>query len=105
MIVVQNNNNKVFAINSKGEEMWNIQLNSKILGDISSIDFYQNNKFEFGLKAKNNVINNKSSTLLIEDFIINPKEIHQINIDAKSAMVWGTNAQEQSYKRSWKFIT
>ena len=46
MIVVQNNNHKVFAISSKGEELWNIQLNSKILGEISSIDFYKNNKYQ-----------------------------------------------------------
>ena len=46
MIVVQNNNHKVFAINSKGEELWDIQLNSKILGEISSIDFYKNNKYQ-----------------------------------------------------------
>jgi hypothetical protein len=46
MIVVQNNNHKVFAINAKGEELWNIQLNSKILGDISSIDAYKNSKFQ-----------------------------------------------------------
>ena len=46
MIVVQNNNNKVFAINSKGEELWKIQLNSKILGNISSIDFYKNSKYQ-----------------------------------------------------------
>lgn len=46
MIVVQNNNHKVFAINAKGEELWNIQLNSKILGDISSIDAYKNSKYQ-----------------------------------------------------------
>ena len=46
MIVVQNNNHKVFAINSNGEELWNIQLNSKILGEITSIDFYKNNKYQ-----------------------------------------------------------
>ena len=46
MIVVQNDDHKVFAINSKGEELWNIQLGSKILGNISSIDAYKNNKYQ-----------------------------------------------------------
>ena len=46
MIIVQNNNHKLFAINSNGEELWNIQLSSKILGEISSIDFYKNNKYQ-----------------------------------------------------------
>ena len=53
MIVVQNNNNKVFAINSKGEELWNIQLNSKILGDISSIDAYKNSKYQCLFNTEN----------------------------------------------------
>jgi hypothetical protein len=46
MIIVQNDDHKVFAINSKGEELWNIQLNSKIIGKISSIDVYKNNKYQ-----------------------------------------------------------
>ena len=81
--------------NPKGEE--NINKYSGILINyLKKNNYWEFNKelFEFGLKAKNNVINNKSSTLLIEDFIINPKEIHQINIDAKSAMVWGTNVEK-----------
>ena len=35
MIVVQNDNHKIFAINSQGEEMWSLQIESKILGRIS----------------------------------------------------------------------
>ena len=46
MIVLQNSNHKVFAVNSKGEKLWNIQLNSKIIGDISSIDAYKNGKYQ-----------------------------------------------------------
>ncbi len=81
--------------NPKGEE--NINKYSGILINyLKKNNYWEFNKelFEFGLKAKNNVVNKKSSTLLIEDFIINPKEIHQINIDAKSAMVWGTNVEK-----------
>ena len=47
MIVVQNDDNKIFAINSKGEQMWSLQVESKILGKISSIDFYKNNKYQY----------------------------------------------------------
>ncbi len=53
MIVVQNNDHKVFAINSKGEELWSIQLNSKILGNISSIDAYKNSKYQCLFNTKN----------------------------------------------------
>jgi len=46
MIVVQNDNNKLFAINSKGEQIWSLQIESKILGKISTIDTYKNNKYQ-----------------------------------------------------------
>ena len=46
MIIVQNDDQKVFAINTKGEELWSIQLNSKIIGNISNIDVYKNNKYQ-----------------------------------------------------------
>tara|TARA_B110000459_G_scaffold202405_1_gene255459 strand:- start:293 stop:2905 length:2613 start_codon:yes stop_codon:yes gene_type:complete len=59
MIIVQNNNHKVFAINSKGEELWNIQLNSKILGSISNIDAYKNSKYQC-------LFNTKSQLFLID---------------------------------------
>jgi hypothetical protein len=52
-----------------------------------------NELFEFGEKKKKEKINHLLSSSLIEDFIINPKEIHNINIDAKSAKIWGTNMQ------------
>ncbi len=46
MIIVQNDDHKVFAINSKGEQIWSLQIESKILGKISSIDTYKNNKYQ-----------------------------------------------------------
>ena len=81
--------------NLKGEENIN-KYSGMLINYLKKNNYWESNKelFEFGLKAKNNVVNKKSSTLLIEDFIINPKEIHQINIDAKSAMVWGTNVEK-----------
>ena len=53
MIVVQNDDHKVFAINSKGEELWNLQLNSRILGEITSIDAYKNNKYQCLFNTEN----------------------------------------------------
>ena len=46
MIVVQNDDNKIFAINSKGKQIWSLQIESKIIGKISSIDAYRNNKYQ-----------------------------------------------------------
>ena len=81
--------------NSKGEENIN-KYSGMLINYLKKNNYWESNKelFEFGLKTENNVVNKKSSTLLIEDFIINPKEIHRINIDAKSAMVWGTNVEK-----------
>ncbi|MDC3305469.1 hypothetical protein OAV36_00955 [Flavobacteriales bacterium] len=53
MIIVQNDDYKVFAINSKGEELWSLQLNSRILGKISSIDAYKNNKYQCLFNTEN----------------------------------------------------
>ena len=53
MIVVQNDDHKVFAINSKGKELWTLQLNSKILGEITSIDAYKNNKSQCLFNTEN----------------------------------------------------
>ena len=81
--------------NAKGEE--NINKYSGIfINYLKKNNYWDSDKelFEFGLKGKNNAINKKISTLLIEDIIINPKEIHQINIDAKSARVWGTSVEK-----------
>ena len=53
IIIVQNDEHKVFAINSKGEELWNLQLDSRILGKISSIDAYKNNKYQYLFNTEN----------------------------------------------------
>ena len=82
------------SVNSKGEE--NINKYSGML-----INYLKKNKlwdedkelFEFGKKKKQEKETQILSSSLIEDFIITPKEIHNINIDAKSAKMWGTNMQ------------
>ena len=53
IIIVQNDEHKVFAINSKGKELWNLQLDSRILGEISSIDAYRNSKYQCLFNTEN----------------------------------------------------
>ena len=53
IIIVQNDEHKVFAINSKGKELWNLQLDSRILGEISSIDAYRNSKYQYLFNTEN----------------------------------------------------
>ncbi len=46
MILIQNDNNTLFAINAKGEQLWKKELDAKIIGEISVIDAYKNNKYQ-----------------------------------------------------------
>tara|TARA_B100001142_G_scaffold32399_1_gene28742 strand:- start:595 stop:1257 length:663 start_codon:yes stop_codon:yes gene_type:complete len=63
---------------------------------LKSIDLWRENKetFEFGQKIKKDISTKKLNTSIIDEFIINPKEVHEINIDAKSAKIWGTSLEE-----------
>lgn len=46
MILVQDDSNKLIALNSSGEIVWDKIIDSRILGNIQYIDFYKNNKFQ-----------------------------------------------------------
>ena len=94
MIVVQNNNNKVFAINSKGEELWNIQLNSKILGDISSIDFYQNNKYQC-------LFNTESKLYLIDR---NGENVNEFPVNLSSNTSFGHSLFDYNNNRKYRIL-
>ena len=52
-ILIQNNNNKLFAINSNGDQMWNLQIETKIIGNISTIDYYNNFKYQYLFNTSN----------------------------------------------------
>ena len=46
IILVQDANNNLVAINPKGEILWTKQINSEIKGEINFIDAYKNNKYQ-----------------------------------------------------------
>jgi len=46
MIVVQTKSNKLYALNSEGKIIWEKMIDSKIIGNINSIDVYKNNKYQ-----------------------------------------------------------
>ena len=46
MILVQDNHNNLIALNISGEKIWSKKISGKILGKVSFIDFYKNNKFQ-----------------------------------------------------------
>ena len=45
-LAVQDKDNKLYLIDSKGKVLWKKQLDSKILGEITQIDLYKNKKFQ-----------------------------------------------------------
>ena len=83
------------SINNKGEENLK-KYSGMFINYLRKNNLWEEDKetFEFGQKIKNDTSNKTSNSSLIDDFIINPKEIHKINIDARSAKTWGTNQEK-----------
>jgi hypothetical protein len=46
MILVQDNNNNLIALNTSGVVLWSKNIDNKVLGGINFIDTYENNKFQ-----------------------------------------------------------
>ena len=46
MIVVQTRSNNLYALDSEGKIIWEKMIDSKIIGNINSIDVYKNNKYQ-----------------------------------------------------------
>ena len=46
MILVQDKSKNLIALNTLGEKVWSKKISGKIIGKISYIDFYKNNKFQ-----------------------------------------------------------
>ena len=56
-ILVQNLNNKIYLYNYKGELMngWPVKLHSKILGEINSINYYNNQNRQILFNTKDSL--------------------------------------------------
>jgi len=46
MVLTQDYNNKIFALNTRGKTLWSTNVNGKILGKINYIDAYKNGKYQ-----------------------------------------------------------
>ena len=58
MILVQTHSHNLYALDSKGNIIWEKQMKEKIIGDISTIDMYSNNKYQalFNTRDKLHII-------------------------------------------------
>jgi ATP-dependent exoDNAse (exonuclease V) beta subunit len=83
------------SCNKKGEENLK-KYSGMFINYLKKNDLWDANieTFEFGQKIKKDISTKKLNTSIIDEFIINPKEVHDINIDAKSAKIWGTSLEE-----------
>ena len=83
------------SCNNKGEENLK-KYSGMFISYLKSNNLWEENKetFEFGQKIKKDLSRKTLDTSIIDEFIINPKEVHDINIDAKSAKIWGTSIEE-----------
>ena len=82
------------SCNNKGEENLK-KYSGMFINYLKSFDLWEENKetFEFGKKIKKDLSRKTLDTSIIDEFIINPKEVHDINIDAKSAKIWGSSLE------------
>ena len=83
------------SCNSKGEENLK-KYSGMFINYLKKNNLWKENQetFEFGQKIKKDSSTKIQNTSMIDEFIINPKEIHNINIDAKSAKIWGTSLEK-----------
>ena len=79
MILFQDTSNTLFAYSAKGKLVWKKKLNNKIIGEINSIDFYKNNKYQ--------CIFNTNSNLHIIDRNGNYVENYPLNFLLKQKLV------------------
>ena len=54
-IIVQDQDNTIYLISAGGKVKWSKNIEGKILGEISQIDAYQNNKFQMVFNTKSNL--------------------------------------------------
>ena len=87
-IIVQDENNTIHLISAGGKIKWSRNLEGKIIGDISQIDAYKNNKYQmvFNTKSKLHIVDILGSE--IDDFPIkfsyeatNPVSVFDYDLD------------------------
>ena len=55
LVLTQDTNNYLHAVNLNGKNIWSTKIKDKIIGKISSIDYYKNNKIQYLFNTKNHL--------------------------------------------------
>lgn len=54
-LLVQDDNYKLYLINNVGKIIWEKQLNEKIIGSVTQVDRYRNDKFQYAFVTQNRI--------------------------------------------------
>ena len=108
MIIIQDKSNKLIALNSSGEKIWEKQINNQILGNITVIDNYQNKKKQALFNTKNQLYLIDRLGNIVDKF---PKELpystsmgHYLYINNKKyrTLITGDDNYLYNLNEKWK---
>ncbi|MBC8265600.1 MAG: hypothetical protein H8E84_01405 [Flavobacteriales bacterium] len=54
-VFVQDNSNKIYLFSTSGEKLWEEQIEGKIMGEVSQVDFYKNKKLQIFFNTKEKI--------------------------------------------------
>jgi hypothetical protein len=54
-VLLQDNSNKIYLFSTSGEKLWEKQIQGKIMGEVSQIDFYKNKKLQILFNTKKHI--------------------------------------------------
>ncbi len=54
-IIVADASNKVYLMNKKGETLWKVAIDGKLMGEIYEVDFFKNNKTQYLFNTENSI--------------------------------------------------
>ena len=54
-IIVQDRDNVLYLLNSSGREIWHLQIDDRIIGNILQVDSYKNDKLQYIFSTKNKI--------------------------------------------------
>ncbi len=55
LVLTQDTNNYLHALNLNGKKIWSTKIKDRIIGKISTIDYYKNNKIQYLFNTKNHL--------------------------------------------------
>jgi len=93
-ILIQDNANKLYLINSIGKVIWEKQLEAQIIGDILQVDRYKNDKLQYTFVTKNN----------FHQVDRNGKSVRGYPVTLKSKVTQGLTVLDYDKNRNYRIL-